>query len=53
MRTFDFEGDAIDGSRIAPDGFTLFGLPRAQAHGSLIRLRGDFLPEITRSAEDL
>jgi hypothetical protein len=49
---FDFTGDSIDGDRIRPDGTTIFGL-RAARHGSLIRLRGDFLREITKTGERL
>lgn len=52
VKDFDFTGDNIDGRRQLPDGTTLFGLPSAR-HGSLIQLRGDFLPEITRAAERL
>ena len=49
---FDFTGDNIDGDRIRPDGTTIFGL-RATRHGSLIKLRGDFLREIVKSGERL
>ena len=49
---FDFTGDNIDGDRIRPDGTTIFGL-RSARHGSLIRLRGDFLREIVKSGERL
>ena len=49
---FDFTGDNIDGDRIRPDGTTIFGL-RAARHGSLIRLRGDFLREIVKTGERL
>ena len=49
---FDFTGDSIDGDRIRPDGTTIFGL-RAARHGSLIRLRGDFLREIVKTGERL
>jgi hypothetical protein len=49
---FDFTGDNIDGDRIRPDGTTIFGL-RAAHHGSLIRLRGDFLREIVKTGERL
>jgi hypothetical protein len=52
VRTYEFTADVLDGSRVRPDGSTLFGLRGAQ-HSNLIELRGDFLPEITRSAEDL
>lgn len=49
---YDFTGDEIDGDRIRPDGTTIFGL-RSARHGSLIRLRGDFVREIVKSAERL
>ncbi|HEU5055599.1 MAG TPA: hypothetical protein VFU21_03715 [Kofleriaceae bacterium] len=49
---FDFTGDNIDGDRIRPDGTTIFGL-RAARHGSLIRLRGDFIREIVKTGERL
>ena len=52
VKSYDFTGDDIDGQRIRPDGTTLFGLRRVP-HGSLIQLRGDFIPEIARSAEKL
>jgi hypothetical protein len=52
VRTFDFTGDNIDGSRILPDGTTIFGL-KAARHGSLIKLRGDFVREIVKTAERL
>jgi len=49
---FDFTGDNIDGTRVLPDGTTIFGLKQAR-HGSLIKLRGDFVREIVKSAERL
>jgi hypothetical protein len=49
---FDFTGDNIDGDRIRPDGTTIFGL-RSARHGSLIRLRGDFIREIVKTGERL
>ena len=49
---FDFTGDNIDGDRIRPDGTTIFGLRDAR-HGSLIKLRGDFLREIVKTGERL
>ncbi|HLU67558.1 MAG TPA: hypothetical protein VKZ63_14850 [Kofleriaceae bacterium] len=49
-RSYEFDGDAIDGTRNRPDGTTLFGLKGAR-HPSLIQLRGHFLPEIARAAE--
>ena len=50
IRTYEFVPDQVDGDRIRPDGTTIFGL-RQVRHGSLIRLRGDFLREIVQSAE--
>ncbi len=50
VKTYDFTADAIDGDRIQPDGSTIFGL-RGARFPSLIDLRGDFLHEITRSAD--
>ena len=52
VKYFDFTGDNIDGSRILPDGTTIFGL-KAARHGSLIKLRGDFVREIVKTAERL
>jgi hypothetical protein len=51
-KNYDFTGDQIDGDRNLPDGTTVFGLPDAK-RPSLIRLRGDFVREIARSAEQL
>jgi len=52
VRYFDFTGDNIDGDRNLPDGTTIFGL-KAARHGSLIKLRGDFVREIVKTAERL
>lgn len=52
VKYYDFTGDNIDGERIRPDGTTIFGLTAAR-HGSLIKLRGDFVREIMKSAERL
>ena len=51
-RSYNFTGDTLDARRVAPDGTTIFGL-RGPAQPSLIRLRGDFLREIARSAESI
>lgn len=51
-KSYNFEGDDIDGDRLRDDGTTIFGLPSAK-HTSLIRLREHFLPEITKSADRL
>ena len=52
VKSYDFLGDQIDGDKVMPDGTTVFGLPDSK-RPSLIRLRGDFVKEITRSAETL
>ena len=52
VKKYDFTGDNIDGQRQMPDGTTVFGVPNLE-HQSLIRLRADFLPEITRAAEHI
>lgn len=52
VKSYDFLGDEIDGDRILPDGTTVFGLPDAK-RPSLIKLRGHFMKEIARSAEEL
>ncbi len=52
VKTYDFTADAIDGERILPDGVTVFGL-RGARFPSLIDVRGDFLHEVTRSADRL
>jgi hypothetical protein len=49
-RSYEFDGDAIDGDRQRPDGTTVFGV-KGVKHPSLIRLRPHFLPEILRAAE--
>jgi len=51
-KAFNFEADDIDGSRINPDGTTIFGIPSSK-RPSLIRVRAHFLPEILKAAEDL
>ncbi len=52
VKTFDFSGDDIDGELVKPDGE--FVDPRKFAsHTNLIRIRKDFIKEITKSAEDL
>ena len=51
-KSYDFSGDDIDGELVRPDGE--FIDPRQFAeHTSLIRVRTDFIKEITKSAEDL
>jgi len=52
VKTYDFDGDTIEGDLVKPDGSSVdvrdFG-----KHGSLIRIRKDFINEILKSAEDL
>jgi hypothetical protein len=52
VKTYDFEGDTIEGDLIKPEGSNVdvrdFG-----KQSSLIRIRKDFIPEIIKSAEDL
>ena len=46
------EGETIDGAAPSADG-SRFALAGWVKHGSLLRIRKDFLPEIIKSAEDL
>lgn len=49
---YDFDGDDVTGSLIKPDGENITG----QTHGktsSLIKIRGDFIPEMLESVESL
>nr|HEX4312429.1 hypothetical protein [Kofleriaceae bacterium] len=52
VKTYDFSGDTIEGDLIKPEGSTVDARDFAK-HGSLIRIRKDFIPEIIKSAEDL
>jgi hypothetical protein len=52
IKTYDFSGDTIEGDLIKPEGSTVDARDFAK-HGSLIRIRKDFIPEIIKSAEDL
>lgn len=52
VKNYDFMADDIDGSRIRPDGTSIFGLQTVE-HKSLIRLRSEFIAEIVKSAEML
>jgi len=52
VKTYDFEGDTIDGDLIKPEGSTVDAREFAK-HASLIRIRKNFIPEIIKSAEDL
>jgi hypothetical protein len=52
VKVYDFSGDDIEGDLIKPEGTTVDARDFAK-HGSLIRIRKDFIPEIIKSAEDL
>jgi hypothetical protein len=52
VKVYDFSGDTIEGDLIKPEGTTVDARDFAK-HGSLIRIRKDFIPEIVKSAEDL
>jgi hypothetical protein len=52
VRNYDFDADFIDGELVRPDGDMLRGRGKAE-HGSLIKVRTDFVREIVKSAEDL
>ena len=52
VKTYDFSGDTIEGDLIKPDG-TSVDVRDFGNHGSLIRIRKDFIAEILKSAEDL
>jgi hypothetical protein len=52
VKNYDFEADNIDGELIKPEG-EFVNARRFAEHGSLIRLRTDFIREIVKSAEDL
>jgi hypothetical protein len=52
VRNYDFDADFIDGELVRPEGEFL-GARRTVEHGSLIRVRTDFIREIVKSAEDL
>jgi hypothetical protein len=52
VKTYDFSGDTIEGDLIKPEGSTVDARDFAK-HGSLIKIRKDFIPEILKSAEDL
>ena len=52
VKVYDFSGDTIEGDLIKPEGSTVDARDFAH-HGSLIKIRKDFIPEIIKSAEDL
>jgi hypothetical protein len=49
---YEFELDRVDGEVLSPTGVQVPGR-RATQHGSLIRVRGHFMPELVRLAEDV
>lgn len=52
VKTYDFSGDTIEGDLVKPEGSTVDARDFAK-HGSLIRIRKEFIQEILKSAEDL
>ncbi len=52
VRNYDFDADFIDGELVRPEGEFL-STRRTAEHGSLIKVRTDFIREIVKSAEDL
>jgi len=52
VKNYDFDADIIDGELVKPEGEFLAARKFAE-HGSLIRVRADFIREIVKSAEDL
>ena len=52
VKNYDFNADVIDGELVKPEGEFLNARKFAE-HGSLIRVRADFIREIVKSAEDL
>lgn len=52
VKVYDFSGDTIEGDLIKPEGSTVDARDFSK-HGSLIRIRKHFIPEILKTAEDL
>jgi hypothetical protein len=52
VKNYDFDADDVDGELVKPEGEFLNARKFAE-HGSLIRVRADFIREIVKSAEDL
>lgn len=49
---YDFEADDVEGALVKPDEANISG----EQHGktsSLIKIRGDFIPEMLKSVEDI
>lgn len=50
--TYDFEGDDVEGALVKPNESNISG----EQHGktsSLIKIRGDFIPEMLESVEEI
>ena len=52
VKNYDFDADLIDGELVKPEGEFRTG-SKGSTHGSLIKVRADFIREIVKSAEDL
>lgn len=52
VKTYDFTGDEIDGDKLSPDGETIM-VPDPPVRTSLIKLRTHYVPEVTKSTENL
>lgn len=51
-RVYIFDNDNVSGENLSPDGTILMQRP-AVKHESLIQIRGHFMPELVRLAEDV
>jgi hypothetical protein len=49
---YDFDDDIVEGDLVRPDGEFVDSRKNAK-HSSLIKIRGDFIPELVKSAEDI
>lgn len=49
---YDFEADDVEGALVKPDGENINGNNRGKT-SSLIKIRGDFVPEMLKSVEDI
>src|SRR5215468_8829706 len=52
VKNYDFDADLVEGELVKPEGEFLNARKFAE-HGSLIRVRTDFIREIVKSAKDL
>lgn len=50
--SYDFEGDDVEGALVKPDGEDINGNQHGKT-SSLIKIRGDFVPEMLKSVEDI